>query len=436
MSVAAGVSKPNATEKEFNKGVISTAKVKRYWAGRAPEWAAEDQAPEDVAAKDLTAAPGRAALPPAEDRRLQRLAEARRDRAEAIAHHRQIRAAEIVESEEEEDGEIHAPAARGGRRHEQGSDDEDADRQGDEDDEEDIDERRARLRESLRQRAAEAEELEEEEEEEEESEYETDSEDEGGRALVKPVFVPKKERETVAERQALEREEEMRKEAERIRLEERKKDTRKLVAEKVRVEAEAEAAAGDEKFSDVDTDDDADEAAEYEAWKGREMTRIKLEREIREAAARERSESAKLSKMTDEERREYERQAAKAAPAPAKAPKKKWKFLQKYYHKGAFFQEAEDTLAPSRRKEADAIYRQDFSEATLEDKFDKSILPKVMQVRHFGRSGRSKWTHLVAEDTTQWDSPWASNDPLQLKYQRKMAGMDRPLEKPGRASGK
>ena len=47
-----------------------------------------------------------------------------------------------------------------------------------------------------------------EEEEEEESEYETDSEDEQfGRQMLKPVFVNKKDRETIAEREALEREE-------------------------------------------------------------------------------------------------------------------------------------------------------------------------------------------------------------------------------------
>ena len=48
----------------------------------------------------------------------------------------------------------------------------------------------------------------EEEEEEEESEYETDSEDEQfGRQMLKPIFVSKKDRETIMEREALEREE-------------------------------------------------------------------------------------------------------------------------------------------------------------------------------------------------------------------------------------
>jgi len=69
--------------------------------------------------------------------------------------------------------------------------------------------------------------------------------------------------------------------------------------------------------------------------------------------------------------------------------KPKWNFLQKYYHPGVFYQDMEDS-----------VLHRDYSEPTLEDKIDKSILPKVMQVKNFGRSGRTKWTHLVDQDTT------------------------------------
>lgn len=59
---------------------------------------------------------------------------------------------------------------------------------------------------------------------EESSEYETDSEDEAtaGRRLFKPSFVPKVARDTIAEREALQAEEEKLKEAEHKRLQERK----------------------------------------------------------------------------------------------------------------------------------------------------------------------------------------------------------------------
>ena len=72
-----------------------------------------------------------------------------------------------------------------------------------------------------------------------------------------------------------------------------------------------------------------------------------------------------------------------------KAQKGKYKFMQKYYHRGAFFMHEEE-----------GVYKRDISGATLEDKFDKTVLPKVMQVKNFGRSGRTKYTHLVDQDTT------------------------------------
>ena len=76
----------------------------------------------------------------------------------------------------------------------------------------------------------------------------------------------------------------------------------------------------------------------------------------------------------------------------------KLKFMQKYYHKGAYFQtDADDDRGTVG---GDAIYRRDFTGATGEDKFDREALPAVMQVKNFGRAGRTKWTHLAAEDTT------------------------------------
>lgn len=59
-------------------------------------------------------------------------------------------------------------------------------------------------------------------------------------------------------------------------------------------------------------------------------------------------------------------------------PKEKWKFLQKYWHKGAFFQETSDN--PYAKDNVDDVYTRDYSAPTGEDKLDKSVLPKVMQV--------------------------------------------------------
>lgn len=56
--------------------------------------------------------------------------------------------------------------------------------------------------------------------------------------------------------------------------------------------------------------------------------------------------------------------------------------MQKYWHKGAFFQEAPDDTRGTAG--TDSIFQRDYSAPTGEDKFDKASLPKVMQVGELG----------------------------------------------------
>jgi microfibrillar-associated protein 1 len=58
--------------------------------------------------------------------------------------------------------------------------------------------------------------------------------------------------------------------------------------------------------------------------------------------------------------------------------KSKMAFMQKYYHKGAFFQEGSDDQFGTAGTHD--IYKRDFSEGTQGEAFDKSTLPKAMQV--------------------------------------------------------
>ena len=116
----------------------------------------------------------------------------------------------------------------------------------------------------------------------------------------------------------------------------------------------------------IDTDDGNDEA-DYELWKLRELKRIKRDKEEREALEKERLELERLRNMTEEERRAELRNNPKHVTN--RAAKGKYKFLQKYYHRGAFFLDKEES-----------VYKRDFSGTTLEDRFDKTVLPKVMQV--------------------------------------------------------
>lgn len=287
-----------------------------------------------------------------------------------------------------------------------------------------IERRREQLKQRILNKQEEQEFLAEEEEKSnsdssESSDYEeySDSEEETGPRL-KPVFIRKRDRITIAEKEkeAL-RQKQLEIENQKM-AEERRRQTLRMVEESIRKEQQKEnKEANVPSINDVCTDDENDEV-EYEAWKLRELKRIKRDREEREAIEKERLEIERLRNMTEEERRLELRLNPKLVTN--KAVKGKYKYLQKYYHRGAFYLDKEDD-----------VYKRDFSQATLEDHFDKTILPKVMQVKNFGRSGRTKYTHLVDQDTTQFDSPWVSETSQNLKFHTTQAGgvkqvFDRP----------
>lgn len=326
MSVTAGVSDAVIAIRDKLRGKIGQTKVKRYWPGKAPEWADDVEEDEDIRASKLAAL--EKAFPThddadvlqKDDRRLRRLAESRIESKEEVrADHRRIRQAEIISTIEEEDNKQEGLELE-------------------EEDDDAIEERRRRIREKLLQRDQEeaallpVEEEDEAEEEEEESEYETDSEEEQlGIAMVKPVFIPKSQRETIAERERLEEEERRLEELVKKRLEERRVETRQIVVEGIRKDQEIQKnLEAEADIADVDTDDDMNEAEEYEAWKTREIARIKREREDREARLKEKEEIERVRNMTEEERREWERKDPKQLPVA----KQKWRFMQKYNHKG------------------------------------------------------------------------------------------------------
>lgn len=412
------------------KGDITMQKVKvnRYVTGKRPDYAPDTSSDEEDV--DFHFGPKKtvhdvAKVTPVEsqyeDPRLRRLKERANDEDNdsdvedrVTRHRREVIEPEILQ-EASEDEEVDTNRHR--REEEESSEEEELD-------EEEIERRRELLRQRAMQRKEEQEEevmdVEDErsegESEEESSEYEeyTDSEEETGPRL-KPVFVRKKDRITIQEKEKEDqklREQEI--ETERM-TEERRRQTLKII--EIETKKENEEKVEDDPCNAVDTGDENDEE-EYETWKVRELKRIKRDRDEREALEKEKGEVDRLRTMTDEERRADLRANPKVIPN--KAPKGRYKFLQKYYHRGSFYMD-----------EDDMVYKRDFSAPTLEDHFDKTILPKVMQVKNFGRSGRTKYTHLVDQDTTQFDSPWLTDSAQNIKFHMtKGGGMKQLFQRP------
>lgn len=286
-----------------------------------------------------------------------------------------------------------------------------------------IERRRDVLRQKMLQQKREEEVLQKEEErksassDEESSEYEDDSEEEDDEPRIKPQFVRKRDRTTIIEKEKdLVKQKQLENEAKK-QAKERRRYTLKLVEDSIKKDMESQKAEKDPHINDVQTDDENEEL-EYEAWKLRELKRIKREREERDAVDKEKNDVDKLRNMTEEERRKELQ--ANPKQVTNKGVKGKYKYLQKYYHRGAFYLDKEET-----------VFKQDFSLPTLEDHFDKTILPKVMQVKNFGRCGRTKYTHLVDQDTTKFDSPWVAESAGNIKFtQEKAGGMKQNFEKP------
>ncbi|KAL5291514.1 MFAP1 family protein [Megaselia abdita] len=288
-----------------------------------------------------------------------------------------------------------------------------------------IENRRQRLRNQMLQQQKQEEILQKEEEnksessDSESSEYEDESEsEEDHEPRLKPLFVRKRDRATIAEKEREAAKQKQIELEEKRAAKERRRETLRLVEQSVKRDLEKTKPDNLEpNINDVCTDDE-NEDVEYEAWKLRELKRIKRDREEKDNTEREKLEIDRFRNMTEEERKQELRANPKLLTN--KATKGKYKFLQKYFHRGAFYMDEEQDLL-----------KRDFAQATLEDHFDKTILPKVMQVKNFGRCGRTKYTHLVDQDTTQFDSPWYSETANNVKFlNERGAGMKQVFEKP------
>jgi hypothetical protein len=92
----------------------------------------------------------------------------------------------------------------------------------------------------------------------------------------------------------------------------------------------------EEIIPDVDDADGLDPAGEFEAWRLRELGRIKKEKEEELRREEEREEIERRRALPEEQRMKEDLE--RANKLREEKPKGKQKFLQKYWHKGAFHQ--------------------------------------------------------------------------------------------------
>ena len=150
----------------------------------------------------------------------------------------------------------------------------------------------------------------------------------------------------------------------------RKLDSKELAGETIRRElAEKEMT---EIQPDVDDTDGLDASVEFDAWRARELTRLLRDKQAQAQRDEEKDEIERRRALPEEQRLREDMEYADATRAREKT---EMGFLQKYYHKGAFYQD-------------DDLMKRDYVGAT-ESQVDMSMLPKIMQVRNFGKVSSS-----------------------------------------------
>lgn len=237
----------------------------------------------------------------------------------------------------------------------------------------------------------------EEDEDDEESEEESSSEDESPKKLLRPIFLKKNERNKVAP--PIKSADELAVEEQTRQLEQK----RALVQEQVELRI-AEKAAGKRDWDEdveeadinaIDDTDGLDPDAEYAAWKLRELKRIKRERLAIEEAEAERAEIERRRNLSAADR-EAEDRAFIEKQQEERGDRGQMQYMQKYFHKGAFFTDELRELGVDRRN---------LMNARFEDQTNREVLPEFMQIRDMtklGKKGRTRYKDMRSEDTGNW----------------------------------
>jgi len=225
------------------------------------------------------------------------------------------------------------------------------------------------------------------------------SEDEAPKKLLRPTFIRKgnrKDSTSITDSRA----EDSKWAQEEAR---RKEKADAMIQEQLERNAAAQAAGkkdwDDDEIVDVeqvDDTDDLDPETERAEWKLRELKRVKRERETIEQAEKEREEIERRRNLSKEEREAEDKEFLEAQKEEREG-KGKMSYMQKYFHKGAFFQED---------AKAEGLNRRDIMGSRFADESsNRELLPEYMQIRDMtklGRKGRTKYKDMRSEDTGRW----------------------------------
>ncbi|KAK0943330.1 hypothetical protein LTR48_000096 [Friedmanniomyces endolithicus] len=247
-------------------------------------------------------------------------------------------------------------------------------------------------------------------EDDDSSEEEESSDDEPKKPMIRPTFISKAKRTQQNLTTTSKSSETLAAEEEAIR----KAKADELLQAQLERDAAARAAgrkawdddaANIDPEDEVDDTDDVDPEAERASWKLRELKRVRRDRLAIEEKEKQREEIERRRNMTAEEREAEDREFI-AKQEGEREGKEKMGFMQKYYHKGAFFSAASDGDGEEQDEEVRAVMTRDLAGAKVADEAgDKSGLPEYMRIRdmtQLGRKGRSKYKDLRGEDTGRW----------------------------------
>ena len=236
-------------------------------------------------------------------------------------------------------------------------------------------------------------------EESESGSEESSSEDEASKKLLRPTFIKKEKRKDGGGTVNGMNEDD----AWAAQEAERKAKADAVIQEQLERDVAARAAGKKDWDDDEDVDaeevndaDDIDPETERAAWKLRELKRVKRDREAIEEAEKEREEIERRRNLTKEEREAEDREFLEQQKEEREG-KGKMGYMQKYFHKGAFFQDDAKAEGLDRRDIMGSRYQ--------DDVVNRELLPEYMQIRdmtRLGRKGRTKYKDLKSEDTGRW----------------------------------